>query len=118
MDPTNNNKWAVLRMLARPRFPEDEKVADAMHRVEELAGQHPAERRCSWQRQRWTPRLRRRRGSTLRARSSTRIPHSAQVEPGREEEWELAAAIAAKQEKEVLEVAEDAACQDVALLQA
>jgi hypothetical protein len=34
-----------------------------------------------------------------------------------EEEWALAAAVAAHQEKEVMEVAEDTVCQAVALLQ-
>jgi hypothetical protein len=37
MAPIENSKWVVLRELAR--FPEDEEVADAMRRAEELVGQ-------------------------------------------------------------------------------
>jgi hypothetical protein len=41
MAPTDNSKWDVLRELVLARFPEDEEVADAMRRAEELAGQRP-----------------------------------------------------------------------------
>jgi hypothetical protein len=43
MAPTDNSKWAVLRELALARFPEDAELADAMHRVEELAVQQPGD---------------------------------------------------------------------------
>jgi hypothetical protein len=43
MAPTDNNNWVVLRELARARFPEDEELADAMHRAKELSGQQPAD---------------------------------------------------------------------------
>jgi hypothetical protein len=39
MAPTDNNKWVVLRELALACFLEDEEVADAMCRAQELAGQ-------------------------------------------------------------------------------
>jgi hypothetical protein len=41
MAPTDNNKWAVLTEFALAHFPEDEEVAGAMRRAEELAGQQP-----------------------------------------------------------------------------
>jgi hypothetical protein len=33
MAPTDNNKWVMLRELTLARFPEDEEVADAMHKA-------------------------------------------------------------------------------------
>jgi hypothetical protein len=39
--PTDNHKWAVLTEFALAHFPEDEEVAGAMRRAEELAGQQP-----------------------------------------------------------------------------
>jgi hypothetical protein len=42
MTPTDNNKWNVLRELARTCFPKYKEVADAMRRAEELAGQQLA----------------------------------------------------------------------------
>jgi hypothetical protein len=39
MTPTDNIKSAMLRELALARFPDDVEVADAMRRVQELAGQ-------------------------------------------------------------------------------
>jgi hypothetical protein len=42
MAPTDNNKWYVLRELARTRFPKDEEVVDAMRWAEELASQQLA----------------------------------------------------------------------------
>jgi hypothetical protein len=41
MAPTDNNKWAALRELAR--FSEEAEVADAMRRVGELADQQPGD---------------------------------------------------------------------------
>jgi hypothetical protein len=43
MAPTDNSKWVVLRELTLSRFTEDAKVAEAMHRAEELAGQQPGD---------------------------------------------------------------------------
>jgi hypothetical protein len=43
MAPTDNNKWAVHRELARTHFPKDQEVLVTMRRAEELAGQLPAD---------------------------------------------------------------------------
>jgi hypothetical protein len=118
MASTDNSKWAVLRELALARFPEDVEVAEAMRRSEELAIQQPG-------------------GAAVfvvttealaQADEEKRIgealvvvnQHAHSIVDSRhaeQEAWALAAAMAMYQQKEVVEVSEDAVRQVAALLQ-
>jgi hypothetical protein len=119
MAPTDNSKWAVLRELALARFPEDAEVADAMSRAEELAVQKPGNPTAFVAA---TEALaladeEKRVGEALlvinrRARSAVGSRQADQ------EAWALVAAVAAYEKEDVVEVAEDAARQAAAMLQA
>jgi hypothetical protein len=118
MAPIDNNKWDVLRELALAYFLEDAEVANAMRRAEELADQQPADAAAFVAAMEAVVQAEeeKRVSEVLlvinrRARS---IVGSWQAEG---EAWALVAAVAAHQEKEVMEVAEDATRQAVALLQ-
>jgi hypothetical protein len=115
MAPTDDSKWAMLRELAFARFPEDVEVADAMHRVEELAGQQPGDVAAFVAATE----------AVIKAEEEKRVGEVLWVFNGRArtvvgsrqakaEAWALAATVAAHQEKEVMEVAEDAARETVA----
>jgi hypothetical protein len=119
MAPTDNNKWAVLRELALARFLEDTVVAEAMRRAEELAGQESGDAAA------FVAAME----AVMQAEEAKRLGEALEVvkchprtavgsKQAEEEAWAMAAAVAAHQEKEVLEVAEDATRQAVALLQA
>jgi hypothetical protein len=118
MASTDNSKWAVLRELARARFPEDVEVAEAMRMAEDLAGQQPVDAAMFVAATE----------AGVQAEVANRLGEALEVVNGRprtavgsrqaeEEAWALAAAMAAHQKKEVLEVAEYAARQAVAMLQ-
>jgi hypothetical protein len=118
MAPTNNIKWAVLKELALARFPEDAEVADAMRQAEELAVQQPGDPAAFMAATEALVQAdeEKRIGELLvvvnqRAHS---VVGSRQAE---QDAWALAAAMAAYQQKEVVEVVEDAAHQAMALLQ-
>jgi hypothetical protein len=118
MAPTDNSKWAMLRDLALARFPEDAEVVDAMQRAEELAVQQPGDAVAFVAAMEALAQAdeEKRIDEALvlvnqRTRSVIDSRHAEQVA------WALAAAVAAYQQKEVLEVAEDAARQAAALLQ-
>jgi hypothetical protein len=111
MAPTDNSKWAVLRELALERFPEDAEVADAMHRAEELAVQQPGDPAAFVAMTEALVQVdeEKRVGEALVVinQHAHNVVGSRQAE---QEAWALAAAVAAYQQKEVVEVAEDAAC--------
>jgi hypothetical protein len=118
MASTDNSKWAVLRELARARFPEDVEVAEAMRMAEDLAGQQPVDATMFVAATE----------AGVQAEVANRLGEALEVVNGRprttvgsrqaeEEAWALVAAMAAHQKKEVLEVAEYAARQAVAMLQ-
>jgi hypothetical protein len=119
MAPTDNSKWAVLSELALTRFPEDAEVADAMRRAEELAVQQPSDPASFVAATE----------ALVQADEEKRVGEALLVVNLRaciivgsrqadQEAWAVAAAVAAYQHKEVVEVAEDAARQAAALLQA
>jgi hypothetical protein len=107
MAPTDNSKWAVLRELALACFSKDAEVADTMRRAEELAVQQPSDPAAF---------VEKRIGEALMVvnQHAHNIVGSRQAE---QEAWTLAAAMAAYQQKEVVEVAEDAARKAAAQLQ-
>jgi hypothetical protein len=118
MAPTDNSKWTMLRQLALARFSEDAEVADTMRRVEELAVQQPGDAAAFMAATE----------ALVQADKEKRIDEALVVVNQRahnivgsrhaeQEAWALAAAVAAYQQKEVVEVAEDAARQAAALLQ-
>jgi hypothetical protein len=105
----------VLTELALARLPKEVEVADAMHRVEELAGQQPGDVAAFVAATE----------AVIKAEEEKRVGKVLRVINGRArtiigsrqakaEAWALAATVAAHQEKEVMEVAEDAARQAVA----
>jgi hypothetical protein len=118
MAPINNGEWAVLRELALARFPEDAEVVDAVRWAEELASQQLGETAAFVAATEAVVQAEeeKRVGEALLVvnRHARSIVGSRQAE---EEAWALAATVAARQEKEVMEVGEDAAHQAVALLQ-
>jgi hypothetical protein len=118
MAPTDNSKWAVLRELALARFPEDAEVADAMRRAEELAVQQPGDPAAFMAAIEALVQAdeEKRVGEALVVvnQCARSVVGSRQAE---QEAWALAATMAAYQQKEVVEVAEDVARQAVALLQ-
>jgi hypothetical protein len=119
MAPTDNSKWAVLRELALAHFPEDAEVADAMRRAEELAVQQfgdPTAFMAATE-------------ALVQADEEKRVSEALLVINRRacsvigsrqadQEVLALEAVVAAYHHKEVVEVAEDAARQAAALLQA
>jgi hypothetical protein len=115
MAPTNNNKWTVLRELALAHFPEDVEVADIMRRAEELVGQQPGDATVFVAATEVVVQdeEEKRVGEVLLVvnRHACNVVGSRQAEA-----WALVAAVAAHQEKEVMEVVEDVAHQAVALL--
>jgi hypothetical protein len=117
MAPTGNSKWVVLRELALARFPEDAEVADAMRRAEELAVQQPNDPAAFVAATEALVQAgeEKRIGDALVVVNQRKhsVVGSRQAE---QEAWVLAAAVAAYQQKEVVEVAEDAAHQASALL--
>jgi hypothetical protein len=115
MAPVDNSKWAVLRKLALARFLEDAEVAEIMCRVEELAVQQPGDPAAFVAATEALMQAdeEKRIGEALvvinqRAHSIVGSCHAEQ------EAWVLAAAVAAYQQKEVVEVAEDTARQAAA----
>jgi hypothetical protein len=119
MAPTDNSKWAVLRELALARFPEDTEVADAMRRAEELAVQQPSDPAAFVAATEALVQAdkEKRVGKALLVvnQRAHNVVGSCQAD---QEAWVLAAIVATYQHKEVVEVAEDAARQAVAMLQA
>jgi hypothetical protein len=112
MAPTDNSKWAVLRELALTRFPEDAEVADAIRRAEELTVQQPGDPAAFVAATEALVQAEeeKRVGDTLVVvnQCACSVIGSRQAE---QEACSLAAAMAAYQQKEVVEVAEDAARQ-------
>jgi hypothetical protein len=110
MAPTDNIKWAVLRELILARFPEDAEVADAMRRAEELVVQQPGDPVAFVAVTKALVQAdeEKRIGEALVVvnQRAHNVVGSRQAE---QEAWALAAAVAAYQQKEVVEVAEDAA---------
>jgi hypothetical protein len=115
MAPTDNSNWAVLTELALARLPKEVEVVDAMHRVEELAGQQPGDAAVFVAVTE----------AVIKAKEEKRVGEVLRVVNGRActvigsrqvkaEAWAQAAAVAAHQEKEVMEVAENATRQEVA----
>jgi hypothetical protein len=107
----------VLRELALARFPEDIEVAEAMRRANELASQQPGDAVA----------LVAATEAVVQAKEDKSFSEALQVvnchtcmvvgsRQTEKEAWAMAAAVSAHQEKEVTEVAEDAARQAVALL--
>jgi hypothetical protein len=118
MAPTDNSKWAVLKELALARFLEDAKVADVMRPAEELAIQQSGDAAVFVVTEKALAQddKEKRIGEALlvvnqRTHSVVGSRHAEQ------EAWALAAAVAAYQQKELVEVAEDTARQAAALLQ-
>jgi hypothetical protein len=117
MATTDNSKWAMLRELALDRFPEDAEVADAMRQAEELVVQQPGDAVAFvvMMEALMQADKEKRIGEALvvvnqRAHNVVGSRHAEQ------EAWALAATMATYQQKEVVEVAEDAARQAAALL--
>jgi hypothetical protein len=119
MVPTDNSKCVVLRELALARSPEDAEVADAMRQAEELAVQQPDDPAAFVAATEVLVQAEeeKRVGEALLVinQRACSVIGSRQAE---QEAWALAAAVAAHQQKEVVEVAEDVARQAAALLQA
>jgi hypothetical protein len=107
----------MLRELALARFPEDVEVVDAMRRAEELAVQQPGNPAAFVAATEALVQAdeEKRVGEALLV-VNQRVSSVVGSRQAEQEAWALAAAVAAYQQKEVVEVAGDAARQAAALL--
>jgi hypothetical protein len=118
MTPIDNSKWAVLRELALACFPEDAEVVNDMRRAEELAVQQPGDAATfvAATEALMQAEEEKRIGEVL-VIVNQRVHNVVGSRQAEQEAWAVVAAVAAYQQKEVVEVAEDAARQAAALLQ-